>query len=242
MAQKIKKYQKDFSYSYCIGAFPCLELLEKRPQEVLEVVLSSTGETNEGVKKIKTLTNGLGIKTSVNDHLVEEISGKQNAYVVIVFRKFESPVLQDETHLVLVNPSDAGNLGTIMRTALAFDIQNLVIIKPAVDQFDPKVVRASMGAIFQMNMTTFDSFESYLKKFPRVVYVFSPDGEIELGEVRFEQPTALVFGTESAGVPTEIKNEGKTVRILQSNRVDSLNLPISIGVVLYKFCTSRDGR
>ncbi len=235
MTRKNKKYQKDFSYSYCIGAFPCLELLEKRPQDVLEVFISSGGEINEGVEKIKRLTSSLGINVTLNNRLVEEISGKQNAYVVATFKKFENPVNGKRSHLVLVNPSDAGNLGTIMRTALAFDVENLVIIKPAVDYFDPKVVRASMGAIFQINISIFESFDSYIKKFSRAFYTFTPDGRTEISDIKFEQPAALVFGTEGAGIPSELKKLGNTVRINQSDKVDSLNLPVSVGIVLHAF-------
>lgn len=205
------------------------------PQEVLEVTFSSDSETNEGMEKIKKMTSSLGVKMSLNNRMVEEISGKQNAYVVTTFKKFDRPIVSNEPHLVLVNPADAGNLGTIMRTALAFDIQNMVIIKPAVDQFDPKVVRASMGAIFQMNLSTFDSFTDYLEKFPRTFYTFSPDGETEIRKVKFDREAAIVFGAEGAGIPEALKKMGNTVRITQSDKVDSLNLPISVGIALHCF-------
>lgn len=230
-----KKYHKDLPYSYCIGVFPSIELLKNKPQEVLEVTLSSDGEKNEGVEKIKKMASISGVKVSFNNRMVEEISGKQNAYVVTTFKKFDDSVSVSEPHLVLVNPSDAGNLGTIMRTALAFDVENIVIIKPAVDEFDPKVVRASMGAIFQMKISTFNSFTNYSEKFPRSFYTLSPDGETEIEKVKFGREVAIVFGAEGGGVPTDLKDMGNTVRIVQSDKVDSLNLPVSVGIALHYF-------
>jgi TrmH family RNA methyltransferase len=92
MSRVIKPYQKDFAYSYCIGVFPTIELLQQRPQEILEIVFSSKGESNKGIQKIQALARESKIETSENNKYVEEISGKQNAYVVAVFRKFEAPI------------------------------------------------------------------------------------------------------------------------------------------------------
>ena len=54
-----------------------------------------------------------------------------------------------------------GNLGTILRSCLGFGMKDIAIIKPGVDIFDPKVVRASMGSIFSLNISYFNSFEDY---------------------------------------------------------------------------------
>ena len=61
--------------------------------------------------------------------------------------------LDDANHVVLVNPGDMGNMGTIIRTMLGFNYSNLAIIKPGVDVFDPRVIRASMGALFNTRRT-----------------------------------------------------------------------------------------
>lgn len=58
--------------------------------------------------------------------------------------------LNNANHVVLVNPGILGNMGTIIRTMLGFNYTNLAIIRPG-DVFDPRVVRASMGALFNIN-------------------------------------------------------------------------------------------
>ena len=79
-----------------------------------------------------------------------------------LFRKYETDFDGAKSHLVLVNPSNMGNLGTIIRTSIGFGINNLAIIRPAVDIYDPKCIRSSMGAFFELNFKYFDSFNDYL--------------------------------------------------------------------------------
>lgn len=62
-----------------------------------------------------------------------------------IIRKVNETIL-DGNHVVLVNPSNAGNLGTIIRSCIGFGVEDIAIILPAVDLFDPKTIRASMGA------------------------------------------------------------------------------------------------
>ena len=95
------------------------------------------------------------IQVEVNDKLINKISGAENVYAVGVFQKYETQLSNEENHLMLVDPSDMGNLGTIIRTMIGFDYKNLALIKPAVDIFNPKVIRASMGSVFQINFHLF---------------------------------------------------------------------------------------
>jgi TrmH family RNA methyltransferase len=133
-----------------------------------------------------------------------------------------------------VNPEDTGNLGTIIRSALGFGIKNIVIIKPGVDCFDPKTIRASMGAVFSMNIEYFEFFESYRDAHRNKCYLFMIHGGKELSQVSFAKPFSLVFGSESAGLDHTYKTQGTLVNIKQSKEVDSLNLSIAVGIALYE--------
>ena len=63
-------------------------------------------------------------------------------------------------HIVLVNPSDMGNLGTIIRTAVGFGFTDIGIISPAVDAYNPKVIRGSMGSFSKLTYNTLIVFMS----------------------------------------------------------------------------------
>lgn len=230
---KVKSYKKDASYSYAIGVFATIELLVHKPEGVTQVFLHSKGDKNEGVGKIKSLCTKHHIELSYDNTLVETLSKSENTYAIGVFTKYESRVETGENHLVLVNPSDMGNVGTIIRTMAGFDMKNLVIISPGVDVFDPKVIRASQGALFQVNVSSFNSFGEYAKAFKNNPYPFMLDGKESLEKVQFKAPYALIFGNEGAGLDDWFTDMGTSVKIPQSDTIDSLNLAISVGITLY---------
>ena len=112
----------------------------------------------KGYPVIQDLCEKYHIQIDVHDRTIEKLSPKNNCYAIGVFQTYTS-LLHNGNHVVLEHPMDMGNMGTIMRTMLGFGYKDLVIIKPAVDIFDPKVIRASMGAIFHLNIAFYDTFE-----------------------------------------------------------------------------------
>jgi len=229
----LRPYRKDHDHSYTIGVFPTLELLAHRPERVTRVLVSSRGEANEGVAKICTLCAERGIPVVVADRQVARLAGNEKSYVVAAFAKYEAPLDAAANHVLLVNPSDAGNLGTIIRTMLGFDLTNLAIVTPAVDLFAPRTLRAAMGATFQLAFEHFDAIDAYRARFQRHLYPLMTDGEVDLSEAGFRSPYTLIFGPEGAGLGPEYHALGTSVRIPQSGRIDSLNLAVSVGIALY---------
>lgn len=111
----------------------------------------------------------------------------------------------------------------------------MAIIRPAVDAFDPKTVRASMGAVFSMDFVYFDSFEEYREAFgERELYPFMLDAEMKLYEIRPKRVFSLIFGNEATGLPDEFSCIGTSVVIPHSGRIDSLNLPIAASIAMYE--------
>jgi len=170
------------------------------------------------------------------------ISPKGNCFVIGMFRKFEAP-LMNESHLLFFNPADAGNLGSILRTAVGFGIRNVALIKPAVDVFDPKTIRASMGALFQINFEYFDDIDSYRQKFiNNSLYAFMLDAQTPLHLTKFVKPYTLVFGNEASVLPVEYASFCETVVIPHSHEIDSLNLTIAVSIAMYTTTISDWGK
>ena len=139
---------------------------------------------------------------------------------------------------MLHNPGDSGNVGTILRTALGLGIEDVALIRPCADLFDPKTVRASMGSLFQLRVKVYDRFEDYRAAYPeRKLYPFMLDASVPLQEaVKVKPPVwTLVFGNEGRGLPKEFASLGQAVRIESNDRVDSLNLAIAAGIGIYQF-------
>ena len=231
---KLKRYQKDFDHSYCFGVYPTLELLTYQPESVLAVLLHSKGLKNQGITKIRNLCREQQIEIIENDNLVNKLASRGNTYAIGVFQKLNMDLDPAENHLVLVHPSSMGNLGTIMRTMLGYGKYNLALVEPAADPFDPKVIRASMGSVFQLKIKSFREFTDYWGSYAdHSLYPLMTNGKIALPKIEFQPPYSLVFGEEASGLGDEYLQFGTSIRIPQQNAVDSLNLALSVGITLY---------
>lgn len=231
----MKVYKKTDETSYTLGVFPTIELLKERPQDVLRVVVHSSIEKNKGYPLIQELCQKHHIHIDIHDKTIDKLSPKNNCFAIGIFEKYHTQV-SDDNHVVLVNPMDMGNMGTIMRTMLGFGYRNLVIIKPAVDVFDPKVVRASMGAIFHLNVMYYDDFDTYYKQYQeREFYPFMLKGAKNVLQVSSLKTHSLIFGNESSGLDDCYADIGQSVFIAHSEEIDSLNLSMALGVALFHF-------
>jgi TrmH family RNA methyltransferase len=232
---KIKRYQKEFTYSYAFGAYPVIELLKSHPESVLKVLFKEDSFKDGNIPAIQKECEKRNIHTQINNKLIDKISVKENTYVVGVFKKYASKIKEDENHIVLVNPSNTGNLGTILRTMLGFNFKNLAIIKPAVDIFDPLVVRASMGAVFGINFEYFNNIEEYVSKFSsHHLYPFMLNGKSSVENVKFVKPYSIIHGNESKGLDEKYLELGESVYIPHSKDIDSLNLSIAAGISMWE--------
>jgi TrmH family RNA methyltransferase len=232
---KIKRYQKKFEYTYAFGTFPVIELLKKYPNKVLKVLLQSRSEGSEGFDEVIGLCKENNIAYEFADRTIERISVKENTYAVGVFKKYTSELDKDSNHLILVNPSNLGNIGTVIRTMLGFGFKNLGIIKPAGDIFDPSVIRSAMGAIFHINFEFFNNISEYTDKYPNQnIYTFMLDGAEDISNVSFKAPMSLIHGNESTGLSNEYKGLGKSVYIPHSSKIDSLNLSVAAAISIWE--------
>lgn len=228
----VRKYKKDSEVSYTLGATVTMELLNKRADCARAVYVSPKSDISAAVERAREL----GVPVTESERAFNILADKDNCFVIGEFVKFVPHASTESNHIVLVNPSNSGNLGTIMRAVAAFDCADLIIITPSVDPFDPKTVRASMGAVFDIRFELFDSFDAYIKKYGdnREIVPFMLDGA-PFADKMFERDGkyALVFGNEATGLDASFKGYG-AVRIEQSEKVDSLNLSVAAAIALYK--------
>ncbi|MBN1429877.1 MAG: TrmH family RNA methyltransferase [Anaerolineae bacterium] len=239
---RLKSYKKEFDHAYSFGVFATLELLDARPEHLLKVVLASRGERNAGVARLREACVRHCIPVDVNDAVIERLSPKESHLAIGVLRKYSACLDTDRNHLVLVNPGDMGNLGTIIRTMIGFGFTDLALIRPAVDIFDPRVIRASMGAVFRLTFEYFDHFDDYRAAFGHNLYLLMTNGQAVIDQVVFESPFALVFGNESSGLADEFFTLGTSIVIPHNRQIDSLNLSVAAGIALYQSTRNAKGR
>ena len=235
---KLRTYKKDSEYSYALGASPTIELLETRPDDCFRVIFSPSYNDKDG--KIKTLCEKHRILREENQKIINILSPKENCYIIGVFKKRNQTIDKNKSHIVLDNPSDMGNLGTIMRSCAGFGFENIAIIGNGADVYNPKVIRASMGAFFHVNIEYFTSIHDYLDLhgMNREIYTFMLNAEYNLAELSANKTNiySLIFGNEASGLDYNIyKNIGKSVVINHTDKIDSLNLPIAVSIALFWF-------
>lgn len=229
----IKTYVKSADYSYTAGFYPTFELLKYRPSSLKCIYVAEEAINTPGFKKLSEVVSK--DKIIFSNKAFNKLREKGNDHVIGVFYKFEDLLDKNNPHIVLVNPSDQGNLGNIMRSMLAFGYKDLAIIDPSADSFSPKTVRASMGAIFAMRIQHFDSFAKYLSDYSRLYYPFMLQSAKGLMEIKkTNENYALVFGNEATGLPDSFAN-GHAIKIEQSKDVDSLNLATAAVLAMYYF-------
>lgn len=233
----MEKYKKDLDISYTFGIFPTFELLKHKTNYVQKVLIHEKLNITKDIQDLIDFCKQNNILIEYCTKQIEKIVDKESTMVVGVFSKFDSNIEKNQNHIVLVNPSDMGNLGTILRTSLGFNISNIAIIKPCVDIFNPKVVRASMGALFSLNIQLFESFEDYYKEnINNNMYPFMLKATKALqGLQDKKQPFSLIFGNEGSGLDDSFLNIGQSIIIKHSHNIDSLNLSISVALALYEF-------
>lgn len=231
-----KSYNKDDSFSYTFGAFPTYELLLKKPENVVEIIVHEKLENSSEVDGLLALAKSHHITISKNGKLLEKLSKKGNVYIMGVFKKYTQNLEANKNHVLLNNPSDMGNLGTIIRGMLGFGYENLALITPCIDHFDPRVIRASMGAIFSINIQTFSSFEDYQKAYLNYPYPFMLKATNTLQSLENKKtPHTLIFGNEATGLPDSFLEVGTPLIIKQSDKIDSFNLSMSVTIACYEF-------
>ena len=142
-----------------------------------------------------------------------------------------------ERFLVLDGVQDPGNLGTIWRTADAFGAEGIVLVNHCADPWNPKTVRATMGAVFRLPLCecSLPELADYLKRRDIPLYATAlREDTADLREVELEK-AAVIIGSEGRGVSAEaLKLCDKTVKIPMTERCESLNAAIAASVVLWE--------
>ena len=231
---KVSSYKSNNIYTYGLGATVAMEYLLKNREAVKAVILHPGFRSEETIARIKEIC-GSDIPVSTEEKPFNILSKKDNCFVIAVIEK-QDVRIRGGNHMVLVNPSNCGNLGTIVRSCLGFGVEDIAVVgKTAADPFDPKTIRASMGACASVRIEVFGDFEEYSARFPsNNLYPFMLDGSTILQETKIEKPFSLIMGNEATGLDPAFKDIGKPIRIEHSANIDSLNITIAASIGLYE--------
>ncbi len=168
---------------------------------------------------------------------MEKLSDTQTpqGILLVVRQKFSTldEVAAKKIVVALDGVQDPGNVGTILRTAAAFDC-GIILLDGSAEIFNPKVVRSSMGAIFYLPFVTMSRAEFLWAMSSREILAAAVDESAEIyyrHDFR-ENSVAIVFGSEANGVSKEILDAARKIFIPMSGHVESLNVATSAAIIL----------
>lgn len=156
---------------------------------------------------------------------------KQPQHNVDSFKNFKKVIL-------LEGIKDAGNLGTILRTASAFGIEGVVLYGDTVDLYNPKCVRSTVGCLWKtpvIQIKDFQKLQEIFKSFEKVATLPKGINVIPLENYSPSEKVLMMFGSEADGLSVELKDFAtKSVTIEMADNVESLNLSVSAAIIMYK--------
>ncbi len=171
--------------------------------------------------------------------LLKKITGTNYLVPVVGVGNIKENIVNNEFAVVLDNVVDFGNIGTIIRTAGAFNINKIISTRQYFDLYQKKIVQASRGKVFSASLHCFkDSCETieYLKKENYQIIATIPYGNTIQAMVKIDsRPIALVVGNETMGVSDAfLKNADILLQIPMHSEVESLNVGVATGISIYE--------
>lgn len=171
---------------------------------------------------------------NVKDFELEKISALSTPnQVLAVFNKKEvkKVITKNKLTLALDDIQDPGNLGTIIRIADWFGIENIVCSLHCADMYNPKVVQGTMGSIARVNVLYTD-LKEWLQQEPVKKYATALNGK-KLKEIKPFKEGILITGNESKGISSEIMQlADEKITIEKHGGAESLNAAVATGIIL----------
>lgn len=191
------------------------------------------------LETFSTFDTNYNIKNNiVSDKIMQYISTLPSKSSIVGICKFieEKENLGDKV-IILDDVQDPGNLGTIIRSAKAFNIDTIVLSLNSVKKYNEKVIRSARGMLFKVNVIVrnLNEFIPYLKENNYMVYGTDVDNGINLNSVLKTGKLAVIMGNEGQGIEKSIKNMiDKNIYIDINEDCESLNVAVATSIIMYE--------
>lgn len=180
--------------------------------------------------EVYTITENIATKMS-------DTKSPQGVFAVFKIPELKPDFSKSGLYVMLSGLQDPGNIGTILRTCDAMDVKG-VILSECTDIYSPKVLRSSMGCLFRLPVSVFDTSEcavDALKKNGITSYASALRNDAKLlGEIKFDSKSCILIGNEGNGLREEIIDKcDVTVMIPMKGRAESLNAASAAAILIY---------
>ena len=169
----------------------------------------------------------------VSEEVLKKLSSNVNPEgVVFIAKMIKKEAKEYNKILYLDRVSDPGNVGTLIRTALAFSYDAVVVREGGCSIYNEKVVNSTKGAIFAIPV--FNEEISSFKDTHQIISSALDKDAIPLEDIKVKDKFVLVLGNESHGIDKEIIDMSDTKVIIPINNIDSLNVAVAGGILMNK--------
>ena len=239
---KSKNRQKESKY--IIEGYRILTLAIECEADLDYVFINETFEEKKEHKNFLNILEEKNIKVfKTTNKIFKELVDTENTQGILGVIKFKERKIEhnikcdDKFILILDRIQDPGNMGTIIRTADAAGVDAIIALKGCVDIYNPKVIRSTMGSIFDMNIihcTQEECLKELKSKDFKIVSSFLNTDNF-YHETKYHDRTALVIGNEANGVNDDlIEASDLLVKIPIYGNAESLNAAISSAILMYE--------
>lgn len=145
--------------------------------------------------------------------------------------------------LVAEAPEKPGNIGAILRTADAANVDAVIIVNPKTDLYNPNIIRSSVGCVFTNTIATgnTNAVIEFLKAENINIFCAALQASVEYQTQNFTKPTAIIVGTEATGLSNEwLENSTQNIIIPMQGEIDSMNVSVAAGILIFEAKRQRD--
>ena len=194
-------------------------------------------------KQLNDLTTKPLNVIEISKEVYQKLAYRDTTEGILAIAKTKSLALSDlklsKNPLILVGESleKPGNVGAILRTADAANIDAVIIANPKSDLYNPNIVRSSVGCLFtrQIAVGTTEEVIAYLKSNNINIYSATLQDSTEYHNQNYTTPTALVVGTEATGLSEKWRTEStKNIIIPMQGEIDSMNVSVAAAILLFE--------
>jgi len=194
---------------------------------------------------LSSLRESAGRVLLVEPTLFQQVTDTEHPQpLVAICAMPDNPLPIDSTFVVALDGvRDPGNLGTLLRSSAAAGADGVALLHGSVDPFNPKAIRASVGAVFAQPLQSFAAVSEvidncFLKR--PIVVVADSDGELAYDAIDWTQPSLLIIGGEAEGVSEEVRTYADVVAsIPMAPGVESLNAAVAGSIVAFEIARQR---
>lgn len=177
--------------------------------------------------------------TLVSEQVMKKVASSTSAPKILTVaeqKNYDYTNLISKNRLILLeNISDAGNLGTIIRDAVAFGFEGIILLGDCVDLYNPKVIRSAAGNFFKIPVIKIKELNNEFENFKIYTTYLHSDKSTFADEIVPAEKFILSFGSEAGGLSENfMKNSSENV-VIKTKDVESLNIATSAAILMYEF-------